>query len=182
MRTSLLPSPHFPITQQPRNKLTESPKSQLQLLLPLRPLYPHKPLRRPLHQLPVFRPSARQRLRREPGLCPLDGIREGGSALGGRGSHGCEFGVVDGAGGGTAGALDLLENCEEGSDGGVLDDCACDGGVVWRYVLFLAPFPFPSFPFSFFPNPSVQSLFSHMPKKGRRPDEWKQNRFHDLLP
>lgn len=37
--------------------------------------------------------------------------------MGRRGSHGCEFGVVDCAGRGAVGTLDLLRDCEERLEG-----------------------------------------------------------------
>ena len=65
--------------------------------------------------------------------------------MGRSGFDGCELGVIDGAGGGTVSALDLYNDCEEGSDGEFLDGGACYGGALWRLVLPFPLSPIPSF-------------------------------------
>lgn len=60
--------------------------------------------------------------------------------MGGGGSNGCEFGVVDCVWGGTFGFVDLLGDCEEGLEGGFLDGGFGYAGIVWWYEI---PFPPP---------------------------------------
>ena len=86
--------------------------------------------------------------------------------------------------------MDLLGDCEGGCDGGVLDDCACDGGVVWGWVFlrFLCLFPpfFLSLPVP--SDPFIRSLCSDLPNEFVEMNERElkltvgENRFHDLLP